>query len=345
MPIEIDGSVGEGGGAILRLSAALSILVQKPVHVFNIRKNRPKPGLKTQHLRGLEALASICNGKLMNGHLGAEEITFFPGNIDKSEFEINIETAGSIGLLLQLLTLACVRIKKSIKFVFRGGATFGLWAPTIPYLERVTFEYLKEMGLDIKLEIQKHGFYPKGGARVISRIQPRDHLKALNLPKQGKIYEIEGISIASKSLEKRNVSARQAKAAEKTIKERLQVKSKIKAIHVPALNPGSGLCLIARTDQGVILGADKVGEKKVSAEEVGRKCALSLIREIVNGATCDKYCSDQLIPYIALAEGHSEYWASELTDHARTNIWLVKKILGEEIKTLKEGNRFKIMKS
>ena len=54
--LEIDGSLGEGGGAILRLSAAYSVLFKIPITIKNIRANRPKPGLRLQHLLGLKTL-------------------------------------------------------------------------------------------------------------------------------------------------------------------------------------------------------------------------------------------------------------------------------------------------
>ena len=61
--IEIDGSTGEAGGQILRTACALSTVTKKPVHVFNIRKSRPRPGLATQHLLGIQSLTQLCNGR------------------------------------------------------------------------------------------------------------------------------------------------------------------------------------------------------------------------------------------------------------------------------------------
>lgn len=45
--IEIDGSHGEGGGALLRISAALSALTGNAIHVTNIRAKRPKRAYAT----------------------------------------------------------------------------------------------------------------------------------------------------------------------------------------------------------------------------------------------------------------------------------------------------------
>ena len=74
--IQIDGSMLEGGGAIIRVSTALSVLTQKPVRIFNIRARRQNPGLRTQHFRGLEALTALCGGRLENARVGSREIWF-----------------------------------------------------------------------------------------------------------------------------------------------------------------------------------------------------------------------------------------------------------------------------
>lgn len=48
--IHIDGSLGEGGGQILRTSLSLAAITGKDVTIENIRANREKPGLRPQHL-------------------------------------------------------------------------------------------------------------------------------------------------------------------------------------------------------------------------------------------------------------------------------------------------------
>jgi RNA 3'-terminal phosphate cyclase (ATP) len=43
--LNIDGSLGEGGGQILRTALALSMVTGKPFRIEKIRAGRPKPGL------------------------------------------------------------------------------------------------------------------------------------------------------------------------------------------------------------------------------------------------------------------------------------------------------------
>ena len=67
--IEVGGSFGSGGGQILRTACALSAVTKKPCRVFNIRSGRPKPGLMTQHLLGIQALSRLSNGRLEGDEL------------------------------------------------------------------------------------------------------------------------------------------------------------------------------------------------------------------------------------------------------------------------------------
>lgn len=336
----IDGSYGEGGGSILRLSAAFSVLTRKPIRIYNIRKNRPKQGLRTQHLVGLKSLAELSQGKLSEVKVGTTEIFFEPGEIKTRAVNVKIATAGSIGLLLQAIQIACLNSKYEIQLIVDGGATFGKWAPTILYIQNITLKLLEKVGYKTEIDIIKDGFYPKGGAKARIIIKPPERLNPIRLIEQGNIEEISGISIASCFLKKQNVAERQAKAAKRKIRNKLNHPCYIKTKYVDTLSPGSGICIWLKTDSGVILGADNVGERGVHAEVVGQKCADFLMNTFQNKATCDTFLSDQLLPYMAMADnGKSEFLTSKFTNHAKTNIWLLeqfinKKFLSEQLKNL-----------
>ncbi len=166
--VEIDGSYGSGGGQILRTACSLAAITKKPCHIFNIRKNRPRPGLAHQHLLGIQALARLCSGALEGDELGSQEIKFYPGEIDRGPTSVNvkIETAGSITLVLQTLIPAALFAQKPIEIYFEGGATETFFSPTIDYFRYVFLKILGKMGGKLEIEILKRGYYPEGGAKV-----------------------------------------------------------------------------------------------------------------------------------------------------------------------------------
>lgn len=320
--ITIDGSEKHGGGSILRLAAAFSVLTQKPIRVINIRAGRPQPGLKAQHLVGLNALAELCGATLKGAKLGSMEIEFIPGEIKEREIDIEIPTAGSIALVLQPLILASVFAKHKIKIKIKGGATYGKWAPPIDFLQNVTFRLLDKMGYEINLSVGRYGFYPKGGAEVNVTINPAKSLKPLVIEEQGEIESVKGISVASEYLRKARVAERQAEAFKRKMEGDIDIQ------YVDTLSPGS--CLTAWVEtENTILGNDEIGERGVRAETIGEKVALNLMKEIGCGATLDSFTADQLIPFLALTKG-SVIKIPRVTGHVESSLWLVEKFFGKK---------------
>ncbi len=316
----IDGSYLEGGGSIVRLATGFSVLTQMPIKIINIRKNRPNPGIKHQHLAGLHAVSSLCDGKIIGDKIGSEEIEFYPNKIIKDKVNVKIDTAGSAGLVLQTLQLACLFSEHKINVKIHGGADAGKFAPPVVYLQNVTLKILERMGYKVEIQINKHGFYPVGGGEFEIEINPCRELKPLVFSNRGDIKNIRGVSIASRQLEKACVAERQANEAGKLLSELGE--AKIESKYVESSCPGSFIALWIETDTGIVLGDNYIGERGLPAQKVGERAAKGLLNAWKSGAIIDKYASDQLIPFMALAKGSSAFISPELTNHTKTNIWL-----------------------
>jgi len=167
-------------------------------------------------------------------------------------------------------------------------------------------------------------------------------LRAIDLTDPGKIEKISGIAHAVRLPEK--IATKMAHAASKELirsgQARLDIKSEsYPPYQDPHAGPGAGITLWAETENGAIIGASSLGRPGKPAEQVGKEAAENLIKELKTGCAVDRYMTDQLIPYMALADGTSEITTTSLTSHTITNIELVQKILGVEFHVVGEINR------
>ncbi|MFB6076113.1 MAG: RNA 3'-terminal phosphate cyclase [Candidatus Aenigmatarchaeota archaeon] len=323
--IEIDGS--EGGGQWIRTALCLSTVTGKPFKMDNIRGLRDKPGLKTQHLKGLNAVAELCNARIEGNYLGSKKIEYYPGEINGNKLDVRIETAGSIGLLFQTLQIPVSQSDKSFEVNVNGGATFGKWAPTIPYIRKVLLPNIEKLGVLAEINVSRHGFYPKGGARVKMRVEPCGNFTPIELTERDEGGVIKGISVASEHLKNPGVAKRQALAAEEYLTKR-NFDVDIDHEYVDTFCPGSGITLWYETGDSV-LGSDSVGERGKSSEKVGREAAREIVSTIESNAPFDKYMADQILTFLALAteNGPSKIRVEKVTEHCRTNLFIIEKFL------------------
>src|SRR5512137_92711 len=188
--MEIDGSQKSGSGTILRLSVALAAITKQPLHITNIRQNRPQPGLKPQHLESVLTAGKLCNAKIQGAKLGSKELWFTPQEIKGGNFEALIETAGSIPMLLLATLPICLFAETPVRLNVTKGGTDTKHAPTINYLRYVFLPTLKRMGIEAEITVEKYGYYPKGMGKAAMTVKPNHNLTPIQLENFGKLKNI-----------------------------------------------------------------------------------------------------------------------------------------------------------
>ena len=321
--IEIDGSYLEGGGQIIRTAIALSTITQKPVHIFNIRKGREKPGLRPQHLEGIKAAAKICDAETDGLTLNSLEAVFKPRDIHGGTFTIDTKTAGSITLILQTLVPIGIFAKASLTLTIRGGTAVP-FSPTTEYFQHILCFFLERMGIHICIDTKRHGFYPRGGGEVVAKIEPSE-IKSMNLIERGVLQKIDVLSVASYHLKQSRVVERMIEGFKKIFPEINDT------VHYgETVSPGCFIRSHAHFENSK-LGADALGKRGKRAEDVGMEAAQKLKEALDTGAPIDSWMVDQISPYIALAVNQtgetSKIKIPQLTKHAETNIWVIRKFL------------------
>jgi RNA 3'-terminal phosphate cyclase (ATP) len=319
--IQIDGSMHEGGGQIIRTALALSTLTGKPFTADNIRHGRREPGLKAQHLSCIHALKELSGAFAEKAEPGSEMLVFTPGKIVPKTLSVDIGTAGSITLLLQSILLPCCFADGKTRLKIRGG-TDVKWSMPIDYFTNLVLPHYKGLA-EIKVNEMKRGFYPKGSGFLDITIRPRERKDTarLELVKKQVISKISGVSSASSELRQADVSKRQASAAKKKLSS-LDIPVKIVEEYTETESTGTVITLWAGD-----MGSSALGERRKRAEAVGAEAGAELLVLLCSDAVVDSHLADNLIPLMALHGGRIR--TSEMTGHMLSNINVCEKFLDE----------------
>ena len=256
--LEIDGSIGEGGGQVLRTALSVACVLGKPVRITNIRAGRETPGLRAQHLTVCKLLAEITGGKLSGASLGSSEITFSPGKISGGGYSFDIGTAGSCTLLLQSALPVLLSAKGECLLKIRGG-THVRGAPTYDYFSEVFLPAVKKFGAECGAKMLKAGFYPKGGGEIEVRCSPSKFVGAGFAPEQHKAARYRIISSG--------LPAHVAQREEEKIREVLPgIQIAGEKVTVQSACAGNAITIWSGSS-----GASSLGEAGVSAEKVAQE--------------------------------------------------------------------------
>jgi RNA 3'-phosphate cyclase len=336
--IEVDGSMMEGGGQVLRMAVTYSAVLGTPVRVYNIRAGRGQPGLRPQHLTTLEAVAEMCRAETRGLNIGSTEIELNPGYPKGGSYDIDIGTAGSISLLLQCLAPIAAYAGSPSRLSVRGGTNVR-WSPPIMILENVIWGAFRAMGFEGSLTVKREGFYPKGGGVVEVDINPVDGLNPLRVQSPGRIKVMKGISLCGRL--PRHVAERQGSSARRVLEEEgfeTEIVARVASGGETPLSPGSAIGLWVYSYPRMFMGASSLGERGKPAERVGREAAISLVEQIRTHAAVDLYTADNLVLWCSIASGESFYTMSRLTPHTKTAVEIARVFTDAEINVEEREN-------
>ena len=334
--IIIDGSTGEGGGQILRTSLALSMVTGQPFRMTNIRAGREKPGLMRQHLTAVNAAATICSATVEGATIRSQSLHFAPGSIAAGNYTFSIGTAGSTTLVLQTVLPALLTASGPSSLTLEGG-THNPFAPPIDFLDRAFLPLINRMGPTVHVALERAGFYPAGGGRIIVNISPTPMLTLFHLPERGEIkLKLANAVVAALPGE---IAVRELARVEKMLgwtAEQLQIRQ------LPnEWGPGNLFTLEVHSEHvtEVFTG---FGTKGVTAEAVAEAPIQKLRKYLAAGVPVGEYLADQLLLPLAIAGGGS-FVTMAPSRHTLTNIEVIAKFLPVrlDVKEVRSG-RFRV---
>jgi RNA 3'-terminal phosphate cyclase (ATP) len=308
--LELDGAAG--GGQLLRTALTLASLTGRPFEMTGVRADRPKPGLRPQHLACVEAAAALTDATVDGDAVGSETLSFAPTRPPAGDVAVDVGTAGSVALVFDTVVPLATGIDAPIAVTASGG-TDVKWAPTLDYLRRVKLPLLARYGLAADVALRRRGFYPVGGGRATLHVAPSS-LRPFAVESRGDLAA-SAHAVAAADLAD-DVSER----ALDRVRDRLSLPVAETTATV-AETDCPGFALLLSVAGATRAGFDALGERGVPAEDVADGAVDACEQWLDGPGVVDANLADQLVIPLALAGGSVRI--PRLTAHVRTNRDLV----------------------
>ncbi|AXI04146.1 RNA 3'-terminal phosphate cyclase [Aquirhabdus parva] len=326
--LQLDGSIGEGGGQILRTALSLSLLTGKPFHLSNIRAGRKKPGLMRQHLVCVQAAKAIGHATVVGDHLHSTELTFTPHTVQAGHYHFPIGSAGSTMLVLQTLLPVLMMQDQPSTFKIEGG-THNPMAPTLDFVQRSFLPALAKIGVQAEVFSEQVGFFPVGGGLINVTIQPWVDRKPLSLLDRGALRESNayaGVLNLDGHIVERELA----------VLDQMLTLSNQGYLHLSGRGQGNTAFVevVSKHHTEVFTALGEMGR---TAEQVAKKLANEVKRYLMATCAVDEHLADQLLLPLALGVG-GEFSCREITDHTRTQALMIETFLTAKIR-IEEGEQ------
>lgn len=341
LPVDIDGSHGEGGGQVLRTSLALAIVTGRKLRMRRIRAGRKKPGLQRQHLACVEAAARLCGATVGPVDVGAQELVFAPGpswsgpdslrpagSVRPRELAIDIGTAGSATLVAQTILVPAIVRGEPLHAVITGG-THNPLAPPFEFLDRVFAPHLRAMGADVTFTLERHGVLPDGGGRLVVDVRG-GALRPIEVVRAGRVVARRAIAIVARL--PRHVGEREIAVAQERLAE-----PACEIRELPDDGPHNVFMAEVELESGARELATAHGRKGYPAEDVADDALDELEDVLEAGVPVGPHLADQLLLPLAVAGGGRFRTLAPLSLHATTNLEVIQQFLDVPIRTEPAG--------
>jgi len=323
--IVIDGSYGEGGGALMRTALAMSALTQTPIRIDNVRGGTNYPGLDSEDMLLIQALAASTAAETTGIDRASNNISFLPTrrphglNIGLNAIE-NMRGANA-NIVLTALIPVLARCGMYSR-VSAEGETYGHRSLSFDYFENVTLTAFKKMGLYAFADLEKAGFGREAKGSVVVEVEP-SVIDGFHWEDRGKIVSANAVIVSShlpKEIAERGASHL------KRLSENAGVQLTIEHDEVRSDRPGVHLTIWATFERGVG-GAAMMGSKGVRVEHLAQAAFDELLQFLKASETVDPFVADQILLPACFSDNGCAFSISKITERFTTSVWVIKQFL------------------
>jgi RNA 3'-terminal phosphate cyclase (ATP) len=244
-------------------------------------------------------------------------LAFDPGPIIGGKYEFDIGTAGSVTLVAQTLMPILFKAEKGSHLRIVGG-THVMKSPSFDYFDLVFLPGIGRFGAKAKAGMLRPGYYPRGGGVMEVEITPSQFIGTDNWKSDDEIHAIIRVSGLPESIAIREKKIFVQNECGRTFIRQDEADSVGNAV----------------TAWKGLRGSCWLGEKGKRAEIVGQEAYDALQKEC---GDVDMHLADQLLIYAALSSGSTRYATSSISEHLKTNAFVISRFLDREIKLGENG--------
>lgn len=325
-PIVLDGSQGEGGGALLRTALTMSSLTQQAVRVEGIRSGTKFPGLDHEDLLLMRALATSCAAETTGAHLGSMSLSFLPTRHPKAlrgtlDWEPSGNRVANVPVIFNSLLPVLARTG-AYSEVQLSGETYGTHSLSFDAFQNVTIPALRRLGLHSLPDQERAGFGRQSSGSMSMEVEP-SALAAIDWSTRGKLIECRAMVTTAgltRSVMERGI------AHLTQLGRSARVPLDIEPNVVESSTPGAFVTVWASFEQGMG-GAGAMGTRGLRIETLAQRAFEEWLEWFQGQSTIDPYLLDQVLIAACHAEGETKFKASNLTQRFLTSVWVIKQFL------------------
>jgi len=325
--ILIDGSHGEGGGALIRTALVMAALTEQGVRIDNVRGGTNHPGIDVEDLVLIQGLATACAAETVGLTAGSNSLSFIPTRrsaglkvaLDLPDNKLDRSPNANVVLNALLPVLARSGVYSQVSL---GGETYGGHSLCYDYFANVTVGAHRQFGLYAFPDQEGAGFGREGGGEVTMEVEP-SHLQGVDWSKRGEMLAARAV-IAIAELPMTVAHRGLAHLTNLGIHSKLPFE--IEIVGVDSRKPGICITTWVEFENG-IGGATSMGAKGVRVEAVAQAAFEDTLEWIRSDCSVDAYLADQILPTAVFAEGTTIFSVSRLTKRFLTIVWVIKQFL------------------
>lgn len=317
---------------MLRTALSLSMITGRPFRLTGVRAGRDNPGLRRQHRTAVRAAAQVTRAQVDGDDLGSREVTFRPRRGPLSgEYRFDTGGAGSATLVLETLIPALLRANGAWRITVDGG-THNPAAPPFEFLDRAWLPLLRRAGADTSARLQRAGFHPGGGGRIVAEGEPADAPRPLRLLDRGPVAAVRARSHLVGL--PRHVAERELATAQAMLGIRDEDREAVE--HGDRHGGPANVLILEVESEAVTEVFTEHGRRGLPAEEVAARASRRARRYLQSGAAAWTHLADQLLVPLTLLRG-GRFRTCEPSSHSRTVLRVLRSFLDAELASERVG--------